>query len=200
MPPPPTHTSKRAPLFFAIGKFNINIDSIVLHVLLKHHKLKKGSHAQVTTLLNVRTRGAEQWFFTLRINNCSCKVENMTRMAADSPAWPSSLKLGINLEASTSTLCHFFPYSSHTGQASVSWIQSSHWILITLSCNTRHNSDVPSIGWRSWTAFLFPLPKKAEMLSQPIIKFTPIGAPYEAVVDIALVELHRKFAPLPFFM
>ena len=38
------------------------------------------------------------------------------------------------------------------------------------------------------------------MLSQPIIKLTPIGAPYEAVVDIALVELHRKFAPLPFFM
>ena len=88
-PPPPrphTHTSKRAPLFFTIGKFNINIDSIVLHLLLKHHKLKKGSHPRVTTLLNVRTRGAEQWLFTLRINNCSCKAENMTCMVADSPA------------------------------------------------------------------------------------------------------------------
>ena len=48
----------------------LNIDSHVLHLLLKHHKLKKGSYAWVaTTLLNVPTRGAEQWFFfTLRLD------------------------------------------------------------------------------------------------------------------------------------
>ena len=49
-------------------------------------------------------------------------------------------------------------------------------------------------------AFNFPLPKKAEMLSQPVIEFTPIRAPHEAVVNIAWVELHRMFAPLPFIM
>ena len=38
------------------------------------------------------------------------------------------------------------------------------------------------------------------MLSQPVIEFTPIRAPHEEVVNIARVELHRKFAPLPFFM
>ena len=49
---------------------------------------------------NVPTRGAERWFlFTLRLDNCSSKVEKMTRMAADTPAWPSSLKLGTNLVA-----------------------------------------------------------------------------------------------------
>ena len=36
------------------------------------------------------------------------------------------------------------------------------------------------------------------MLSQPVIQFT--RAPYEAVVNITGVDLHRKFAPLPFFM
>ena len=99
----------------------------------------------------------------------------MTRMAADSPAWPFGLKLGVDLVASTSTVCHFFPYSWHTG-ASVSWIKSSPGILITLSRDTGHNSDVPSIGWSSWTAFHFPLPKKAEILSRPVIEFTPIKA------------------------
>ena len=65
-----------------------------------------------------------QWFFfSSSLDNCSCKVEKMTHMATDSPVWPSRLKLGMNLivSTSTSTLCHFFPYSSHTG-ASVSWI------------------------------------------------------------------------------
>ena len=38
------------------------------------------------------------------------------------------------------------------------------------------------------------------MLSQPVIEFTPIRAPHEAVVNIARVDLHRKFASLPFFM
>ena len=47
----------------------------------------------------VHTRGAERWFFlTLRLDNCSCKSE-MTPMVADSPAWPSSLKLRMNLVA-----------------------------------------------------------------------------------------------------
>ena len=114
----------------------------------------------------------------------------MTRTAADSPAWPSSLKLGMNLVASTSIPCHFFPYSSHTG-ASVRWILSSHWILITLSRDTRHNLDVPSIGWWSWTVFNFPLPKKAEILSQTVIQFTPIRAPHEAVVNITRVDLNN---------
>ena len=100
----------------AFGIFNITLDSIwhVLHLLLKHHKLKKAWVA--TTLLNMPTRGAEQWFFfTLMLDNCSWKVKKMTHMAADSPAWPSSLKLGMNLIASTSTLRHFFPHSSHPG-------------------------------------------------------------------------------------
>ena len=52
----------------------------------------------------------------------------------------------------------------------------------------------------SWTAFQFPLLKKAEMLSKPVFEFTPIRAPHEAVVNIAWVKLHRMFAPLPFFM
>ena len=56
--------------------------------------------------------------------HCSCKFEKMTRMAADFPAWPSGLKLGVNLVASTFKACHLFPYSSHTG-ASVSWIEIS---------------------------------------------------------------------------
>ena len=72
--------------------------------------------------------------------------------------------------------------------------------MITLSRDTRHNSDVPSIGWRSLIAFHFPLPKKAAMLSQPMIEFTPRRAPQEAVVNIAWVELHIMFTPLPFFM
>ena len=194
--PPPPPTSKRAPLFSLelvleqkhydpitdiicrtpfftadIRVWNIyhkHVDSHVLRLLLKHHKLKKGSYAWVaTTLLNVPTRGAEKWlFFTLTLDNCSCKVEKMTRTAADSPAWPSSLKLVMNLVASTST----------------------HWIPITLSRDTRHNSDVPQIGWTSWTAFHFPLPKEAEMLSQPVIEFTPIRASHEAVANIAWVE------------
>ena len=33
------------------------------------------------------------------------------------------------------------------------------------------------------------------MLSQPVIEFTPIRAPREAVVNIAWVELHIMFAP-----
>ena len=196
MPPPPSPTSKRAPLFSLelvleqkhydpitdiicrtpfftadIRVWNIyhkHVDSHVLRLLLKHHKLRKGSYAWVaTTLLNVQTRGAEQWLFlTLTLDNCSCKVEKMTRTAADSPAWPSSLKLVMNLVASTST----------------------HWIPITLSRDTCHNSDVPQIGWTSWTAFHFPLPKEAEMLSQPVIELTPIRASHEAVANIAWVE------------
>ena len=38
------------------------------------------------------------------------------------------------------------------------------------------------------------------MLSQPVIEFTPIRAPHDALVNIAGVDLHRKFGPLPFFM
>ena len=38
------------------------------------------------------------------------------------------------------------------------------------------------------------------MLSQPVIDFTSIRAPHEAVVNITWVELHIMFAPLPFFM
>ena len=34
----------------------------------------------------------------------------------------------------------------------------------------------------SWTAFQFPLLKKAEMLSKPVFEFTPIRARHEAVV------------------
>ena len=73
-------------------------------------------------------------------------------------------------------------------------------MLITLSRDTCHNSDVPSISWKSRNAFHFPLPRKAEVLSQSVIEFTTIRAPHEVVVNIAWVELHRKFAPLPFFM
>ena len=36
------------------------------------------------------------------------------------------------------------------------------------------------------------------MLSQPLIEFTPIRAHHKAGVNIAWVELHRNFAPLPF--
>ena len=36
------------------------------------------------------------------------------------------------------------------------------------------------------------------MLSQPVIEFTPMRAPHEAVITFSWVELHRKFAPLPF--
>ena len=152
---------------------------------------------QVLYLTCQRVEHSNCFSFTLRLDNCSCKAEKMTRTAADSPAWPSSLKLGMNLVASTSILCHFFPYSSHTG-ASVLWILSSHWILITLSRDTRHNLDATIIGWRSWTAFHFPfnLPKKAEMLSQPLIEFTPIRAHHKAGVNIAWVELHRNFGPI----
>ena len=38
------------------------------------------------------------------------------------------------------------------------------------------------------------------MLSQPVVEFTPIRTPHEAVVNFAAVDLHRTFAPLPFFM
>ena len=38
------------------------------------------------------------------------------------------------------------------------------------------------------------------MLSQPVFEFTPITAPHELVVNIAWVELHLIFAPVPFFM
>ena len=38
------------------------------------------------------------------------------------------------------------------------------------------------------------------MLSQPVIECTLIRAPHEAVVNIAWVELHITFAPLPFLM
>ena len=49
---------------------------------------------------NVPTTGAERWFFfTLRLDNCSCKSKRWTHMAAVSPAWPSTLKLGMNLVA-----------------------------------------------------------------------------------------------------
>ena len=44
-------------------------------------------------------------------------------------------------------------------------------ILITLSRDTGHNSDTPSSGWSGWTAFHFPLPKKEEMSSRPVIDF-----------------------------
>ena len=144
---------------------------------------------------NVQTRGAERWFFfTLRLDNCSCKSKRWTHMAAVSPAWPSTLKLGMNLVAA-----HYATSFRTVHIRVLPYLEfSSHWILITLSRDTRHNSDVPSIGWRSWIAFHFPLPKKAAMLSQPMIEFTPRRAPQEAVVNIAWVELHIMFHVAPF--
>ena len=105
-------------------------------------------------------------------------------MAADSPAWPSTIKLGMNLVAA------HYATSFHTVHTRVLLypefkVLIGYWLLF---------------GWRSWIAFHFPLPKKAAMLSQPVIEFTTRRAPQEAVVNITWVELHIMFAPLPFFM
>ena len=63
---------------------------------------------------NVQTKGAERWFFsTLRLDNCSCKSKRWLArrqiLQLDLPA------LSRVDESRNGALCHFFPYSSHTG-------------------------------------------------------------------------------------
>ena len=118
------------------------------------------------TLVNVPMRGAEECPSILRLDNCFCNLVKMTHMAAVSSLTflPVSYSAHQHYDTSFSivaTLHDCFRIFNLQVSSSSATHRSSPLLIIART--------YPLLCRGSGTAFHFPLPKKVEMTSQPVI-------------------------------